>query len=349
MTVKRIEGLDVIRAVAIFGVIMHHCFSYIFPVDNMDYFSTLPTLSKAFYFACYSTAAMSVPLFFFISGYLLLSRDYDHLKTEKFYRHNLFSLLLTWEAWIPIYNLLNSWYYNSEFHSSFMLKNMIFVEPVAMIHAWYMPAILGIYIFIPFLAGIFKTMNTKEFLLPVAITYFYYLILPTFNHFKQSNFSGCLDLNFSGGLYGLYVIFGYLMYRYESQLKKFFNFAFAAIFLIISNVLLQFLLFSISGMAFNLGFYMFTFQLAAAATFMALKDIKLSMFKDLILKLSNCSFGMYLSHMLFIFIFTKCELLNFISSKSLKIIILAVTVYILSFIFVMLLKKLPRLGKILVR
>lgn len=348
-TRNRIEGLDLIRIIAIFGVILHHCFSYIFPINDMEYFANLSIISRAFYFGCYSTAAMSVPLFFFISGYLLLPRDFDSSKTIKFYRRNLLPLLLTWEVWIPIYNLLNSWYYNTAFHGSLLLRNMFFVEPVHVIHSWYMPAILGIYIFIPYLSRVLSTMSNREIFIPITIAYFYYLVLPTLNHLKQTQWGACLDLSFSGGLYGLYVILGYLMYRYEAQLKNLFNFNLTAVILIIFNVLLQMLFYSLSGKAFNLGFYICTFPLAAAATFMALKDIKLSRFKNLILNISNCTFGMYLSHMLFIFIFTKYELLDFISSKALRIIILAAVVYILSFILVTLLKKLPYIGKILTR
>ena len=348
-TANRIEGLDLIRTIAIFGVIMHHCFSYIFPFKDMEYFANLSIESQIFYFSCYSTVTMSVPLFFFISGYLLLPRNFDSQKTIKFYKHNLLPLLLSWEAWIPIYNFLNSWYDNTAFHGSLLLRNMFFVEPVYVIHSWYMPVILGIYIFIPYLARVLKSMNNLELCIPLAIAYFYYLVLPTLNHIKEVQWIPCLDLHFSGGLYGLYVILGYLMYRYETQLKNLINFKLTAMILIIFNVLLQILFYSLTGKAFNIGFYICTFPLAAAATFMVLKDIKLSRFKNLILNISNCTFGMYLSHMLFIFIFTKYELLNFISSKALRIIILAIIVYILSFVFVMLLKKLPYIGRTLTR
>ena len=69
----------------------------------------------------------------------------------------------------------------------------------------------------------------------------------------------------------------------------------------------------------------------------------------LITKISECSFGIYLVHVLFVALILKLNLLDFIVSIELKSITMTFTIFVLSFIAVMILKKIPRLGKILVR
>lgn len=346
---NRIEGLDLIRAIAICGVICNHCFQCIFPINDIDYFNNISTISKMIYFGCYSTSAVSVPLFFIISGYLLLSREYDEVSTKKFYKHNFLPLLITWEMWIPLNNWLAWWFYDIPFHISTLLKNMLFIESVYIGHSWYMPVILGIYLFIPYVSRTLKTMSTKELLPIYSIAFLYYLIVPTLNRLRLTQWDICLDLSFSGGMYGMYIILGYLIKRYENQLKSSIKFFALAVVSIALLILLQMQIYLSTGQIFKLWYDVCFFLTSAMGIFIILKDVKLNKFRSLIKKISQCSFGMYLIHVFVIAVFLKYGILNFIVSDGLRIMVLTLVVYILSFALAVSIKNIPYIGKILVR
>ena len=347
--INRIEGLDLIRTFAIFSVVLIHCLRCICPLDTMEIFNGMSTFSKIFYFASFNIGSLGVPLFFILSGYLLLPRDFDELKTKKFYLHNFLPLLLTWELWIPANNWLALWYYDVPLKISTIVKNMIFVEPVYIGHSWYMPVILGIYLFIPFVARTFKAMSDREFLIPMAIAYIYFFVLPSISQLRAAHWDIVLDLNFSGGLYGSYVVLGYLLRRFENHLKRSLKLIALITLLIILTTYAQIWIHSSSGQIFHLWYDFLTIPPTAVAIFILLRDMKLKIFSSLVEKISLCSFGMYMIHVFLIGALLKFKLLSFIISDELRVVVLTVVVYVLSFIAVMLLKKLPFVGKILVR
>ena len=347
---KRIEGLDLIRTFAIFSVVLIHCLRCISPLDTIEIFNGMSTFSKIFYFASFNVGSLGVPLFFILSGYLLLPRNFDEVKTKQFYIKNFLPLLLTWEIWIPANNWLAQFYYDVPLPMSMILKNMLFIEPVYIGHSWYMPVILGIYLFIPYVSRTFKSMSDKEFLIPLAVAYIYFFIFPSLSQIRASHLNIVLDLNFSGGLYGFYVIIGYLLHRFESfiNLKRIKSISIILI-LIALTTYAQIFIHSSSGKIFHLWYDFFLIPPTVILIFILCRDIKLNFFKSLIEKISKCSFGMYLIHVFYIGFILKFGLINFIAVDEIKILTLTILIYILSFVSVLILKKLPFIGKILVR
>ena len=127
MTKNRIEGLDIIRSLAILCIILAHSIETNSPVNSIEEFNNLSAFAKAIYFSFYAIGRIGVPLFFILSGYLLLSRDFDENKTKQFYKNNFLPLLLAWELWIPANNWLATWFLGLPFHTSSILKEMFFV------------------------------------------------------------------------------------------------------------------------------------------------------------------------------------------------------------------------------
>ena len=348
---NRIQGLDLIRAFAIICVLIVHTLDVAHTSYSLEDYNNLSTFSKAFYFGFYTIGRLGVPLFFFLTGYLLIPREYNHDYTKKFYRRNLLTLLITWEIWIPIYNWIAWWYYDVPFHFSTLIKNMLFIEHVYVLTTWYMPVILGIYLFIPYISRVLKSMSHREMLILLIVAYVYFFIVPTVYHLKTNpvNYTAVLDLSFSGGLYGFYVILGHIMKVYGQYLDKLSNRT--AIFLILVAVALitEAQIWINATRLYRVWYDFFLQPIAAILIFNSLKSIKFNKLSSLILNISNCSFGMYLIHIIFIFVLSKYNLLNFIVINELRIIISFVITFILSFIAIMCLKKIPRLGKILVR
>ena len=348
---NRIQGLDLIRAFAIICVFIVHILDASRTGYSIEDYHNLSTFSKIFFFLFYTIGRFGVPLFFFLTGYLLMHRDYNSENTKKFYRHNFLTLLVTWEIWIPIYNWIAWWYYDVSFHTSTLIKNMFFIEPVYVLTTWYMPVILGIYLFIPYVSRVLKSMNYQELLPILLVAYVYFFIIPTIYHLKSnpSQFSVVLDLKFSGGLYGFYVILGYLIRIYGHYLEKLSNLT-VIITILISTALITLAQIWVTEKSLYLVWYDFFLQpIVTVLIFNYLKSFKFDKFSGLILNISNYSFGMYLIHIIFIFIILKYGLLDFIAINELKMIIGFLITFILSFISIMFIKKLPYLGKILVR
>ena len=347
---NRIEGLDLLRVLAILSVVFIHTMPS--EIQDIGYFNALPISSKIFYFSCFAVGRLGVPLFMLLSGYLLLSRNYDQENTKKFYKKNFLSLLMTWEIWIIVYNWIGAWYNDRAFHFSVVVKNMFFVESMTsdIFHAWYMEMILGIYLFIPFLGRVLKTVSDREIAAFSAISFLYFFIVPTLNHFRSAHWECPLDLSFSGGVYGFYLIAGYLLKRYEEQFRN----AFRSLALptgiacVAALVLLQTLA-NTTDRLYLLWYDFCLLPIASMLIFIYFKDTHDFKLHGLITNISNCSFGIYLFHIIYLAIFWDYKTFDDVFSDKLRIFLLFISSFILSLISVMILKRFPRLGKLLVR
>jgi len=146
----------------------------------------------------------------------LLNRKYDNDDdVRNFYKKNLIPLILTTEIWIIIYNIFIVIYYNQKFDIYILIKEMFFVETVPLMNMWYMPMIIGIYIAIPYLSKIVHSFSLKSLKIPMTIVFVLTFILPTINivlkTFKLEQYKNFLDINFLGGIYGIYIISGYFI------------------------------------------------------------------------------------------------------------------------------------------
>lgn len=111
----RIVWLDYARAFAILCVVVVHSTESIYPV-NVETLAILPCVSKLVVISLFTLGRLGVPIFLFISGYLLLDKDYDDNGIKKFFSHNYGQLLITTEFWILLYGLFNMWYTSSAFN-----------------------------------------------------------------------------------------------------------------------------------------------------------------------------------------------------------------------------------------
>ena len=347
--VNRIEGLDLLRVLAILSVVFIHTMPS--EIQDIGYFNSLSSSSKIFYFSCFAVGRLGVPLFMLLSGYLLLSIDYNHENTKKFYKKNFLSLLVTWEIWIFIYNLVLSWFRDSAFHMSVVVKNMFFIEAMSpnVFHAWYMEMILGIYLFIPFISRVLKTMSDKEISAFSVISFTYFFIVPTLNQFKTVHWDCSLDLSFSGGVYGFYLIAGYLLKRYEEPLRNTLgSLAAPAGFVSLALLVLLQVLANTNDHLYLLWYDFCLLPIASMLIFIYFRNVQVVKLRDLVTNISACSFGIYLFHILYLALFWRYETFDLFNDK-LRIFLLFVSSFVLSFISVMILKKIPRLGRLLVR
>lgn len=216
---KRIKYLDIARCIAIICVVLCHAVEKCYYDGNLMLYSNQ---SVIFYIIIHTIGRLGVPIFMFLSGYLLLSRNYENEQDiRKFYKNNFLSLLITTEIWIIIYNIYLG-LLDKKFYLKSIILEILFLQYVPMVNMWYMPMILGIYMILPFLSLIIKKFSKKILAIPIIIDFIIFFIIPTINvilsTFKMPTLGSIFDASYLGGCFGIYFVFGY--YIKEGILKN---------------------------------------------------------------------------------------------------------------------------------
>lgn len=219
---NRIIYLDIARTFAIIFVVLCHSVELIYKM-NLQGWVSISLNARIFKTIVFTLGRIGVPLFLFLTGYLLLNRKYDNdADIKKFYKNNLLSLIVTTEVWILIYNIFLSLYNNKPFDTYSLIKEMLFLQKVPLMNMWYMPMIIGIYIAIPYVSKVVHTFSIKTLKIPIILVFVCIFIMPTLNlilkTFKLDQYNCILDISFLGGGYGLYIVGGYLIR--EKIIKK---------------------------------------------------------------------------------------------------------------------------------
>lgn len=244
---KRIQSLDLVRSIAILLICFNHSIST-FYVDqiNSNLFNNISTASKLFMTTSYILSRIGVPLFLLLTGALILNKKFsDKNSINAFYKNNLLTLLISVELWNFIYYFINLYITNTSFNLGTLLKILTFTENSVYGHMWYMPMILGMYIFLPFVSLVVQKYKLKELSVPILLVIVNYFILNYLNSiFGIANinfeFNFLINLAFSGAQYGIYIILGYYIFH-EKAFQKINNFYLILISLIcfIASCLLQ--------------------------------------------------------------------------------------------------------------
>ena len=177
-----------------------------------------------------------------------------------------------------------------------LIRTMLFVESVDMMHVWYVGVILGIYLFLPWVARVLPSMSDKELLTLTAIASGYNFVLPTVAQFVDVKLEPWIDVGFSGGIYGLYVVMGYLLQRFEPTIERSIGKIFltaATVGTILATAYIQLMCYH-DGEKFFIWYDFCLLPIAAIGLFIALK--RLSIENRLTDALSRFSFGIYLLH-----------------------------------------------------
>ena len=116
-------------------------------------------------------------------------------------------------------------FWNAPFDMEKCLKNLLFLKPTEMGHMWYMPVIIGIYLFIPFIANALNNTDIKIFCAPLIFVFSYRFIVPVVNVWLTANGQEPVyalpDLSFSGNEYGFMILLGYLVKKgiFDKKMK----------------------------------------------------------------------------------------------------------------------------------
>lgn len=310
---KRILYFDILRSLAILFVILCHCVENAYP--NL---SNLSNQSQLFRIIMFTIGRLGVPIFFFLTGALILKKNFNNDDdVRRFYKHNLLSLLITVEIWIILYNI-----FNFVMYKEFSLKNLIFnmllfSQCNNMVHMWYMPVILGIYLALPFISKILKIFSKKLLLSILFISIFINFIIPTINvctrlMYNFSSISSNLDCAFFGSTYGCYIIVGYFLDN--GLLNKVKNYQLLILLFVSFSLTVWLQYYSISTSFTYMVWYNFlTLLICGMCIYEFIKRLfnsekveKISnMTKNTFHELSKISLAIYFLHMPFILLYKK--------------------------------------------
>lgn len=333
----RIFYLDEIRALAILLVLLAHTIQY-FPI-NIDYL-TSPTLLS---YLCVSR--MGVPLFFMLSGALLIGKEYS---LGSFLKKRFKRVLIPAIFWYIVLFLTvaaaNGYNFN-------MIYYWIYQAPFP----WFVCAILGIYLVIPIFSSFIKEygMRGAEYCLII----WFVLIILTNYHLSEDYYVNLIFNNF--GLYIGYAVLGYYLtnkdFRIYSLPMMIFNLIVFIATLVISiyyafNFVHVVYIYSASVIIQCITLFLFLRYLSKYALFKPKKVlskihdfIKTSWIGSLIYFLSISSYTIYLMHIHIVNLLLQYYPITTFDQISMIFLLLTIG----SLVVVFILSKIPILNRII--
>ncbi len=291
---RRVCYLDFLRILAIFFVIILHA-------EN-PFLTNVSLYGSTSWYLCIlqnEFNRIGVPLFFMISGYLLLNSD-STLDIASFYRKRFGKLLPPLLVW----NLIYAVYYAVQAGTAFRLVEFLkrLINNGNAYHMWFVYTLLGIYLITPFLKRIVdaSTFRQQQLLLliilfPCTIRPFINTVTPAYLYLFDPLMEGYIG----------YFLLGYLLgthsFSPKSRILIYLGGAAGFSFGVLGNVFT-------SGpeacpLPFNMG-YSINHYLCAAAVFVLVRSIfqrnqnRLCKLEKPLARISDLIFGVYWVHVL---------------------------------------------------
>jgi surface polysaccharide O-acyltransferase-like enzyme len=296
-------------------------------------------------------ARICVPLFFMISGYLLLPRT-ESLGT--FYRKRMPKVVIPFLSWSLIYL---GWYCGNHAGTCTpsLTQNLLFVQG-AYYHLWFMYSLIGIYLILPVLRLLVgPETNRKTLWYLVGLWLIFQSVLIFANQFWDLKIG--ISAPLATGFVGFFIL-GYLLGPWRLSCSMVVLTATAWILATIATILGAYFTTRVSG-KFENYFYGFTTPnviVASVSAFLLLKRIAESRIfasqkiHDRLRLLASASFGIYLVHVLVIELvggwLPGFHLDTFIGNPLWSVPLVTAIVYSLSFLIVWLLQRVPVLDRI---
>lgn len=346
-TSKRVIYLDLLRIFAIFGVVVIHVSAIAKSYDIGSFTSNVGIIYNGL-------VRWSVPVFFMISGAMFLrpDKEYSFSVMIKKYIPRIVICLLVWGL---IYALFDVYLY-----SSFSIKTLVLsvwntISNNSGYHLWFLFALIALYLMVPVFKIIVNNLSQKQLSFVLFLWMFLSLGVSQYNEIVSA-----LDIPLQIDWYfpmitgwAGYFLLGYYLMKYDIKKK------YKTLLIVIGIALL--VLCPIMNMAATIHTdkYIDSFipQSGLSACFEATmffliikgfsKVTLQEKCKKIIINISNNTFGIYLIHVLInsvLFHVIKIQL-DFIN-PIVSILIISLLVFIISYLFVWMLKKIPILKNI---
>ena len=298
---NRIFYIDEIRALAILFVLLIHVTKWFVHAETPD--TTFWVFSSSFA----ALGNVGVPLFFMISGALLLNRDYE---IKFFLKHRLLRIFIPFVFWIIVAILLRMYLNPDNATLDFAMK--AFFEKG---YVWFIWMMVGIYLITPVINSFVQDKGldgVKYFLIIWLVT----IILTTLNMFPFKK----IELSYFAGYIG-YFMLGYYLRNMQPRISEKSMMIMGLIMFLITTAFVVFLI-TDHHMGLWPSFYRTIFPvLQASGLFIFFRyfeeycngheqsalnrfftSMRNSSVGKAITSISVCSYGIFLTHYLFIWI-----------------------------------------------
>lgn len=287
-----------------------------------------------------SISRTAVPIFFMISGYLMLSNP-KTLEIKSFYKKRLPHLLIPLLIWNIIYYL----YFNYNNLKATDFLNQILNNGTSY-HLWFMYSMIAFYILLPFLKRIIDNCTNGELWFFTLVLFFSSTIRPFINttfHVYVNLFDALANGHIP------YFILGYLLGKTEFKFKYRLLIYAGGILGLLICVLGNWYFYQNEGLhlVFNES-YRINHTLCAVAVFVFFKNCLWDKFSKTTLvaeKISKLTFGVYFIHVLVLEVLNNFILKSFTPLEA--VLYEFILASIISFIIVFIIGKIKPLRKIL--
>lgn len=345
----RILYADVLRIITIYAVlVIHVCgvrWYQDFGVNNNWYI--LNTLL--------SSLRWCIPVFFMLSGMIILDPNYN-LSLKKLYRKSIPRLVCALIFWSLVYRILSpvvNYLVNNDTITTHdwerLYTELLYGSPWH--HLWFMYAIIGIYILAPLLRVFTANAERKHYIYFLILYLVFGSIVPRVNEMYN------IQLNL--GIYELYsytgyFIAGYFLGKYDLTKNE------KRVLYTAGALCLVWTIYSSTSTALAVGapvthYFGNTYpnnMIMAYSIFVLTKSIfsnspKLLQFTNnkYITSMANCGLGIYLVHDLFNVSLKLLSIDTSILPAIISVPLLALLVYIASYMTILVIQKIPILNK----
>jgi len=342
---NRIIWIDFMKIFSMFAVIILHSSAPILYRFNHIDFSDWMT-GNIFE----GMVRMAVPLFFMVSGVLLLNSKKEEGLLD-FFKKRFSKVVIPLLVWSLFYILITKYSHGKNID---IFTHIIYsFNKPQYYHLWFMYSILGIYLILPILKVFIKNSNQQLQWYFIGLWFIAGVVLPFFNHFHFIQLWVKSHLPMMVGYMG-YLVLGYLLAKITITKKLFFT---ALLFIVLGSTATAYGTYYLTNEAskfvgyFHGNFGLFTFILAVAY-FIALKYIgenilvKYEKTSNIITLISASSLGIYLIHPMFLRLFNKLGFNVFAGPAYLMIPAVAIGTFLASFIVIYIIQKIPVIKQI---
>ena len=317
-------GIDLVKVLAIIGVIIIHLCDYEAKVGTSDW-------TWSVFWG--SITRSSVPLFLMASGAVMLNPDKE-IPVKKLYLKNILRILVAMFVWGVFYKVYHLFEYDALtpelfFHS--IREVLLFDQEF---HFYYMHIILIVYMFLPITRIIIKNATEKQLRYLLLLWFIFAIVYPTvqpywlFGELRGMVPQWGINLTYASIGYG---ILGYYLKKYSipkgmdiicTILGFLFIFIGTYVVSVMKGELYQRFLEGISIGVALLGFGIFSLANKV--------KIKSEIIKNIINWLSKASFCVYLCHMLIIYFLKRIGINIGFAFYGISIPLLSIMIFILS-------------------
>lgn len=338
---------DILRILATFAVIFLHSACASWDMDNFNFDWNVQNIYD-------SAVRWCVPIFVMISGALFLNPE-KQISIKKLYTKNIVRIIAAFFLWSTIYSAYN--YFINNDHNLIGFALNIFYGPF---HFWFLFMIVGVYISIPILRQIAQNKTATKYLLIMALVFtfilpLFLLIISKFLPFIISNseaitsllyyYDDKFNLKLFAGYSGYFLLGYYLNTNNFKRTNLIYAIGIVSFVIIVIGSIISYYIYG--SLITTLYGYLTPFVLfEAIAVFLFIKNltpkIKFSAKAiNMITKISNLCFGIYLVHILVLWTLSYFGLSTNKFNTLISVPVISILIFIISLLISSCLHKIP--------